>query len=176
LLKVAFGTPGANQKRYGFDTLNYTDGTLISLYFEHKDSQSFCQLIEEAVRRYCKGEVYTGPKVVIVLDNYAVHSEIDQFRFKNKLSLATLARYADRLEVFHLPTCSPNLNLIELVWKYLRAKVTYNHLFKSIDSLLGAAEQFFSDLTENPTLVLSISGNHPTRQEQPIPSNLWSTT
>ncbi len=159
-------TPGVNQKRYGFGALDYTGGALVTHFAEHKDSVGFCQLLEAVVSHYCPGEFYGGPKVVLVMDNYGIH--------KSKLSLASLAKYADRLEVFHLPSYSPKLNLIEWVWRQLRARVTHNHLFESIDALLEAVRQFFSDLSAHPATVLSLIGNCPNQQTIPIPNNLCS--
>jgi hypothetical protein len=167
-------TPGVNQKRYGFGAVHYTEGTLVTHFSEHKDSLGFCALIEAVVERFCPtgtaeiNAVYQGPKVVLVIDNYGIH--------KSRLSEATLAKYADRLEVFHLPTYSPKLNLIEFVWKHLRSVVTHNHLFGSIEALVEAARQFFADLAADPAKVLSIIGNPLNQHPQPIPNNLRSTT
>jgi hypothetical protein len=169
-------TPGVNQKRYGFGAVHYTEGSLVTCFSEHKDSVGFCALIEAVVERFCPtptrtaeaAEVYAGPKVVLVIDNYGIH--------KSKRSLATLAKYVDRLEVFHLPTYSPKLNLIELVWRHLRSVVTHNHLFASIEALVEAARQFFADLAAEPAKVLSIIGNPLDHHDQPIPNNLCSTT
>jgi transposase len=69
-----------------------------------------------------------------------------------------LEGYADRLTVAPLPTYSPKLNVIELLWKYLRRKVTHNHLFDSIDTLVEAVEAFFAGLDSHPAEVLSVIG------------------
>jgi len=147
--KVA--TPGQNQKRYGFGAVNFTSGRLIRHFGEHKDSAGFCALIEKIVQAYCPGEVWQGPRVVLVVDNYIIH--------RSQRTLALLARYADRLSVMALPTYSPKLNLIELLWKYLRRKVTHNHLYASITQLLEAVEAFFRRLDDNLAETLSVIGN-----------------
>ncbi len=54
---------------------------------------------------------------------------------------------------------APKLNLIERLWKYLRRKVTHNHLFEGIADLVAAVEQFFADLSGSPAVVLSVIGN-----------------
>jgi putative transposase len=144
-------TPGQNQKCYGFGAVHYTSGRLTRHFGEHKDSAGFCALIEQVVQAYCPGEVWQGPRVFLVVDNYIIH--------RSKQTLALLACYADRLSVMALPTYSPKLNLIELLWKYLRRKVTHNHLFESITQLLEAVETFFRRLDENLAEVLSVIGN-----------------
>jgi hypothetical protein len=159
-------TPGTNQKRYGFGAVHFSEGSLVTHLGDRKNSAGFCRLLEAIVACYCPGPVWEGPKVVLVVDNYIVH--------KSKITQQTLAKYADRLECFHLPTYSPKLNLIEWLWKYLRSKVTHNHLFTSIEELLTAVQQFLVDLAADRTLVLSIIGNQPNHQTHLTPKNLCS--
>jgi transposase len=143
-------TPGQNQKRYGFGAVNFTTGQITRLIGERKDSDHFCALVEQIVQDYCPGETWQGPKVVLIVDNYIIHS--------SKKTNQVLERYADRLTVVALPTYSPKLNLIELLWKYLRRKVTHNHLFDSVGALIEAVEAFFVRLDSHPAEVLSVIG------------------
>ena len=143
-------TPGQNQKRYGFGAVNLITGEVTRLIGERKNSDHFCAFVEHVVQQHCPGEKWYGPKVALVVDNYIIH--------RSKKTQAVLARYADRLVVVALPTYSPKLNLIELLWKYLRRKVTHNHLFESIGTLVEAVEAFFARLDSHPTEVLSVIG------------------
>ena len=143
-------TPGQNQKRYGFGAVNFITGQVTRLIGEHKNSDHFCALVEQLVALYCPGETWAGPQVVLVVDNYIIHRS-------NKTN-AILERYADRLTVMALPTYSPHLNVIELLWKYLRRKVTHNHLFESVSTLVDAVEAFFVRLDSHPAEVLSVIG------------------
>ncbi len=111
--------------------MNFITGWLIRHIGEHKNSANFCVLIDWIVQHYCPGEVWQGPKVVLVVDNYIIH--------RSQHTQALLARYADRLSVLPLPTYAPQLNVIELLWKYLRRKVTHNHLYESIDKVVEGA-------------------------------------
>jgi len=157
-------TPGTNQKRYGFGAVHFMEGSLLTHIAERKNSAGFCALVEAIVARFCPTPSWDGRRVVLVVDNYIIH--------KSKLTQETLAKYADRLEVFHLPTYSPKLNPIEWLWKYLRSKVTHNHLFASVDELVRAVSQFFADLADDPGRVLSIIGSRADRSA--IPNNLCS--
>jgi transposase len=143
-------TPGQNQKRYGFGAVNFITGQITRLIGEHKNSDHFCALVEQVVEQYCPGETWQGPKVALVVDNYIIH--------RSKKTNQVLERYADRLIVAPLPTYSPKLNPIELLWKYLRRKVTHNHLFESIGMLVEAVEDFFGSLDSHPAEVLSVIG------------------
>jgi transposase len=143
-------TPGTNQKRYGFGAVNAVTGGITRVIRERKNSDSFCALLDAVVAAYCPGATWTGPKVVLVLDNFIIH--------RSKITLRVLERYADRLIVCELPTYAPQLNVIELLWKHLRRKVTHNHLFESVATLVAAVERFFNDLDQQPATVLSIIG------------------
>lgn len=144
-------TPGQNVKRYGFGALNFMSGQLTTVIKERKNSDSFCQLLEQIVTSYCPDDNYTGPKIGLVLDNYIIH--------RSKKSQKLLAKYADRLFLIPLPTYAPKLNLIELLWKHLRRQVTHNHLFETITDLVEAVEQFFCRLNANRSEVLSVIGS-----------------
>jgi putative transposase len=143
-------TPGQNVKRYGFGTVHFTTGELTYHTGDHKNSDGFIALVELLVAKYCPGETYDGPKIGLVIDNFIIH--------RSKKTQAVLEKYADRIEIVPLPTYSPKLNIIELLWKYLRRKVTHNHLFKTIDNLLEAVLDFLKSLSQKPELVLSVVG------------------
>jgi transposase len=143
-------TPGQNEKRYGFGAVNVLTGQVTRLIGERKNSDHFCALVEHVVQQYCPGEKWAGPKVVLVVDNYIIH--------RSKKTHGVLAQYADRLLVVALPTYSPKLNPIELLWKYLRRKVTHNHLYQSLGMLIEAVEAFFVGLDSHPAEVLSVIG------------------
>jgi putative transposase len=144
-------TPGQNVKRYGFGAVNFMTGQLTHHIGERKNSDNFIQLVEQVVAAYCPGTRWSGPKVVLVIDNYIIH--------RSKKTAAVLAKYADRLEVMGLPTYSPKLNLIERLWKHLRRKVTHNHLFACIADLVAAVDEFLTDLDSRRSEVLSVIGN-----------------
>lgn len=143
-------TPGQNQKRYGFGAVNFVTGQLTYRVSERKNSDGFCALVKKIVAEYCPGEVYQGPKIGLVVDNYIIH--------RNKKTQACLEKYADRFEIIPLSTYAPKLNVIELLWKYLRRKVTRNHLFETIAKLVEAVDDFLHSLNERWSKVLSVIG------------------
>jgi putative transposase len=95
---------------------------------------------------------------LLVVDNYIIP--------KSKKTQKALDRYADRRIVMLLPTYSPQLNAIELLWKYLRREVTHNHLFASVTELIEAVEAFFARRDQMPERVLCVIG------AKPVPENL----
>jgi transposase len=72
---------------------------------------------------------------------------------------SAISTRSDITSVLPLPTYAPKLNVIELLWKYLRLKVTHNHLYESIDKVVEAVKEFFNRLDANLSQVLSVIGN-----------------
>jgi transposase len=143
-------TPGANQKRYGFGAVNYVSGQNVHRIEEHKNSAGFCAFLEQFLQTVKRSPQYHGQKIVLVIDNFIIHHSQKTRKF--------LEPYAHQLILFSLPTYSPWLNLIELLWKHMRRKVTHNHLFKTISELVIAVCSFLEALNETPQLTLSVIG------------------
>jgi transposase len=68
---------------------------------------------------------------------------------------------AGRLGLRYLPTDSPWLNPIEMLWRHFRREVTHGELFASVKALLAAAQDFLARYNQAPQRVLSIMGATP---------------
>jgi transposase len=143
-------TPGVNQERYGFGAVNYVSGHTLQRIQEHKNSAGFCTFVKQFMQRVTHSPDYHGQKIILVVDNFIIHH--------SHKAKAFLKQYADQLVLFALPTYSPWLNLIELLWKHLCRKVTHNHLFESISQLVQAVRSFLNALNRTPKLTLSVIG------------------
>ena len=74
-------------------------------------------------------------------------------------STSTLAWLTERPRIVLVPASyAPKLNLQEQVWRWLRAVVTHNHYFGSLDAAIAAAKCFFAKLVEQPEAVLRLIG------------------
>mgnify|MGYP000058933580 CR=1 FL=1 len=51
-----------------------------------------------------------------------------------------------RIQLIFLPPYSPNLNLIERLWKFFKKQVLYNRYYERFDDFQRACRQFFDDL------------------------------
>jgi putative transposase len=69
---------------------------------------------------------------------------------------------AGRLILLYLPTYSPWLNPIEMLWRHFRREVTHCELFDNIEALLGATRDFFDRINRKPGGARSIIGAHST--------------
>ena len=67
-----------------------------------------------------------GPKILIVLDNASYH--------KKKTTLENIEKKLPNIQLYFLPTYSPDLNLVELVWHSAKEYIAHR-LFKSIEEL-----------------------------------------
>lgn len=75
-------------------------------------------------------------EIYIILDNARYHysKSVKEFIKNSKIKL-----------VF-LPSYSPNLNLIERIWKFFKKKVLYNRYHENIDAFRCACINFFRDI------------------------------
>ncbi len=48
-----------------------------------------------------------------------------------------------KIELIFLPPYSPNLNLIERVWKFFKKKVLYNKYYETFEEFRNASKTFF---------------------------------
>lgn len=77
------------------------------------DSMTVCALLKELAIRYYDRHI------VVVLDNARYQ--------RCRLVLQTAERL--HVQLLFLPPYSPNLNLIERLWKFVKKKVLYNHFY-----------------------------------------------
>lgn len=68
---------------------------------------------------------------------------------------------AGRLVLLYLPTYSPRLNPIEMLWCQFRREVTHCELFESVQALVKACLDFSPSHNRTPKRILSIIGAHP---------------
>ena len=127
-------TPGKHNPWYAlFGSLVYPSGE--GLYTIHQLKR------HQEVQAHLQQLIDTEPEVFwfVILDNASAHTTpaLDQFLQDNR----------HRLELVFLPTYSPNLNLIEKLWKMMRAQVTNNQPFADLSTLSEAVVEWFEKLS-----------------------------
>jgi putative transposase len=83
------------------------------------------------------------------------------FSLSSDTSEVVVRAAAGRLVLLYLPTYSPWLNPIEMLWRHFRREVTHCELFVSVQTLIAASLDFFRRYNSHPQKVLSIIGSHP---------------
>ncbi|HZQ10424.1 MAG TPA: IS630 family transposase [Anaerolineae bacterium] len=146
--QVMIPTPGQPTKRYGIGAVNYHTGETVVLFRRHKRRREIAELLRALVEKHPTETIY------VVWDNADTHQD-DEVE-------AVVRGAAGQLILLYLPTYSPWLNPIEMLWRHFRREVTHCELFEGIDPLLTAARNFFDRYNLCPQRILSIIGSHPT--------------
>jgi transposase len=145
--QVMIPTPAQPKKRYGIGAVNYHTGESVVLIRRRKRRREVAELLEALLEKHPRGIVHVG------WDNSNTHEdeEIE----------AVLRGAAGRLVLLYLPTYSPWLNPIEMLWRHFRREVTHCELFPNIKKLVEAAYDFFARYNRCPWRTLSIIGSNP---------------
>jgi putative transposase len=141
-------TPAQPKKQYGLGAVNYHTGETIVHIRRRKRRVETAELLQALLDRHPTGTVY------VTWDNASTHAD-DEVE-------AVVRAAAGRLVLLYLPTYSPWLNPIEMLWRHFRREVTHCELFETMAALVTAAYEFFARSNRTPKQVLSIIGAHPT--------------
>jgi transposase len=145
--QVMIPTPRQPEKRYGIGAVNYHTGETVVRFERRKRRTEIAKLLEALVAKHPTGTIY------VAWDNADTHQD-DEVE-------AVVRAAAGRLVLLYLPTYSPWLNPIEMLWRHFRREVTHCELFGSVTALLAAAADFFARYNRAPQRTLSIIGAKP---------------
>jgi transposase len=147
--QVMIPTPAQPTKHYGIGAVNYHTGQTVVLVRRHKRRREIAELLQALLDQHPTSTVY------VAWDNANTHED-DEVE-------AVVRGAAGRLVLLYLPTYSPWLNPIEMLWRHFRREVTHCELFATVKALLAAARAFFDRYNQCPNAVLSIIGSHATQ-------------
>lgn len=145
----AVRTPGRNQKLTVFGAFCCGRGLFRWCTQPSRRAAGMRELVRKLLRRARR----TGRKIVLVLDqgspNHArsLHRDLDAAR--------------PWIEVFWLPHYGRELNLIERLWKHLKASRLANVLFAGLGELARHVHRALEDFAKHPDLILSIVNPSP---------------
>ena len=145
--QVMIPTPAQPRKHYGIGAVDYHRGQTVVLIRRHKRRREIAELLEALLAKHPTGTVY------VAWDNATTHEDEDVE--------AVVRGAAGRLVLLYLPTYSPWLNPIEMLWRHFRREVTHCELFPTVTALLAAAAAFFDRYNRSPQHIRSIIGSHP---------------
>lgn len=88
------------------------------------------KLIKKLQKAQPKGKIY------LIMDNASYyHANMVKDFVKRK-----------RIKLIFLPSYSPNLNIIERLWRFFHQKITYNHYFETFEEFKKQTLKFFKNL------------------------------
>jgi transposase len=90
----------------------------------------------------------TTQPVVLIQDGATYHTSAETNAF--------FARQTARLQVFQLPTYSPDYNPIEKLWKKIKQQDTHLHYFPTFEALTEKVEQALLKFTNTPEEILAL--------------------
>jgi len=146
--QVMIHTPGQPKRQYGIGAVNYHTG-MTTVLVRPKKRREIAELLTAVLEQHATGTVY------VAWDNANTHQD-DAVE-------AVVRGAAGRLVLLYLPTYSPWLNPIEMLWRHYRREVTHCEIFATLTALVAATMNFFERYRAVPEKVRSIIGA--TRQD-----------
>jgi transposase len=143
--QVMIPTPRQPDKYYGIGAVNYHTGETVVLFRRRKRRQEIAELVQALLDKHPPGTIY------VAWDNADTHEddEVEE----------VVRAAAGRLVLLYLPTYSPWLNPIEMLWRHFRREVTHCEFFETKQALLTAANEFFDRYNLCPEKILSVIGS-----------------
>ncbi|MFL0163637.1 IS630 family transposase [Candidatus Clostridium helianthi] len=120
--------------------LDYETGKVYCEEHEKYDAQVFNNFVENVLKQYPNG------KIVMILDNAKIHHP--------KLIQPFLNKVKDRLELMFLSSYSPEMNLIEGLWVWLKASIINNVFYHSLPQVRNAVEKFIGNINIVSTQII----------------------
>lgn len=142
--QIMIPTPHQQHKRYGIGSVNYHTGESVVIVRRHKRRTEIAEFLTLLLDKHPHETIY------VAWDNANTHQD-DEVE-------AVVRSAAGRLVLLYLPTYSPWLNPIEMLWRHYRRAVTHCELFTSMQNLVTATQEFFQRFNQMPDQVLSIIG------------------
>jgi transposase len=141
--QVQIPTHGQDERAYGIGAVNYYTGETVMITREHKCKVDIGVFLRALLARHATGTIYLS------WDNSYTH-------FGGDIEII-LKEANGRLVLLYLPTYSPWLNPIEMLWRSMRYSVTHCELFEAIGELESAFLDYFA--TTPKETVLSVIGS-----------------
>lgn len=98
------------------------------------NAQTTQKLFEKLLEKHADKE-----KIYVLADNASYYANKD---------LKEWLREHPKIQLMHLPPYSPNLNLIERLWKFMRKKVINLHYYPTFDEFRGAIHHFLENIKQ----------------------------
>lgn len=120
--------------------LNYETGKVYCEEHDKYDAIVFESFLIRILKQYPTG------KIIMILDNARIHHA--------KLLQPLLEENKNRLELVFLPPYSPELNLIEGLWGWLKSSVINNAFYPTLSRVRVAVQKFINHINKVPTQII----------------------
>ncbi len=121
-------------------TVDYVTGEIVWQEDEQYTAETFLTFLKKIVAQYPKG------RIVMVLDNARIHHA--------KLLKPYLEEQKDRLELAFLPPYSPKFNVVEGLWKWLKADVINNVFYHTVAEIRKNVKDFMDEIAKDKWAII----------------------
>jgi len=131
--KIIFSNSGRRRVNIigAINAITYKPTTLITE--DNCDKEMIKVFLDEIKKDYHKAD-----KIYIFLDNAKYSRNYDVYEYAEKLNI----------ELMFLPSYSPNLNLIERLWKFFKKKIRRNKYYKTFEEFIKSIFEFFENFEQ----------------------------
>jgi len=143
--QVKVESAGNEEKYQVFGSVDYRRGEIIFSQETRKRTCEYLSHLDQILSHW------PGRPIVLITDNYQIH--------KTKAVKELERKHFGRFIQVYLPTYSPHLNPIEMLWRYIRRLVTHNYKFETIVAVMEAVTLALKGLEADQ--LLSIIGGKP---------------
>jgi transposase len=121
-------------------TLDYGEGKIVWKEDERYNAEAFLSFLHQILIAYPTG------RIVMVLDNARIHHAklLESFLVENKA----------RLELVFLPPYSPQLNIVEGLWKWLKSDVINNVFDHTTAEIRKNVTSFMDHIMKDPMNII----------------------
>lgn len=132
--KIVFSNSGRKRVNVigAINAITYQPTTLITE--DNCDKDVVKVFLDEIIKDYP-----TTKKIYLFLDNARYSRNYDVYEYAKKLNI----------ELMFLPPYSPNLNLIERLWKFLKKKIRKNKYYDTFEKFKTAIFDFFKNIEQH---------------------------
>lgn len=123
-----------------FSTVDYGTGQIVWQEDEDYTAEKFEVFLRRVTEAYPKG------KITMVLDNARAHHA--------KLLESFLKEQQGRLTLVFLPPYSPELNVVEGLWKWLKSDVINNVFYHTVTDIRKNVHTFMEEIMKDPLHII----------------------
>ncbi len=138
---------GNDEKYQVFGSVDYRCGELVFSQEARKRTSEYLSHLDQILSHW------PDRPIVLITDNYQIH--------KTKAVKELERKYFGRFIQVYLPTYSPHLNPIEMLWRYVRRLVTHNYKFASLVAVMEAVASVLEALSSQANKIIAIIGGKP---------------
>ena len=138
--QIKIESAGNDEKYQLFGSVEYRSGEMVCSQFARKRTAEYLAHLEQVISNW------PDRPIALITDNYQIHKT-------KKVKELERAHFGRFIQIY-LPTYSPHLNPIEMLWRHIRRLVTHNYKFDTIKAVMEAVERAIQALSNTDKLTI----------------------